>query len=592
MADFKILPLRSRLVLQGLTVARGLLAYAEENAWVSYALIIFLNAKVLWKIWLYRDLTTGDTSSYYLTAYLWFKQRSTDILWSPLYTWFYGEALSVTHDVYAGTILHRVLIILLASVGVLAVMRRLLPPGIALLIAVWWSILPINHDTLYEVHLFGLLPMLVAFLIATARRTSLQGGGLFAVLLVIAALVRNEVGITMVLFGIYCLFEEYLAFQEGGYADRKLIFMRSAAYLVPFAMAAALIVYFYSHSVRKFPDLREAANLKHTLNMCQVYAFGHIQRHPELTFSPWTECEPLMNQTFGKGLPGLREMMVNNPLAVAHHFWWNLGLTGNGLQVALFNSTAGAVNPDYAFVRSRSTVATWLSFLCLAVIVAAIPTVHRHWRSYREFFLERRSFFVLSAALLCTGLVIALTQRPRPSYLFSVTVCFMAVIGISLAALTHRWSREMNAACFVIAFLVLLLWPGYYVDRPDARPLYSNYLRLQPFAHLFMGADKTVLIGDYAGELANYLRLAPSRTRFFDYSLLSSWDKREPLCNFLRRKRVSFAFLQPRIVAELHAGSGKQESQDTQQNWLGPRCTRLNPEIEQDWALVRVESPQ
>lgn len=587
-----LMPSMRRLASHASAFARNLFAYVEANAWVSYALIFLLNMKILWGIWLYRDLTTGDTSSYFLTAYRWSKQHATDILWSPLYTSFYGEALSLTHDIYAATILHRVAIVLLASVGVLAVMRRLLPPGIALLIAVWWSILPINHDTLYEVHLFGLLPMLVAFLIATTRPTSLQRGMVLAALLVITVLVRNEVSIAMLLFAIYCLFEEYRAAREDGRVEWRPVFMRSAAYLIPLAAAAALILFFYSHSIRKFPDIREAANVKHTLNMCQVYAFGHIQRHPELTFSPWTECGPLMQQTFGSELPRLSEMMIQNPAAVARHFWWNLSLLGNGLQVALFNSTSGAVNPDYADVSAHSTRATWLSLLYFVVVVASVPTMLRHRRTYREYFLQRRSFFVLAAALLVTGLAIVLTQRPRPSYLFSVTVCLMAVMGLSLAALTHRFTRQTNAACFVVAFLALLLWPGYYGGSSAARPLYANYLRLQPFAPLLTGKDKAVLIGDYAGELANYLRLAPTGTRFFDYSLLNSWDRQEPLCDFLQRKGVSFAFLQPRIIAEIRRGPETQERQEPLQTLLGPRCTRLSPESERDWALVRVDSPQ
>jgi len=36
-----------------------------EKAWVSYLLIGALQTKILWDIWAYRDLTSGDTSSYF-----------------------------------------------------------------------------------------------------------------------------------------------------------------------------------------------------------------------------------------------------------------------------------------------------------------------------------------------------------------------------------------------------------------------------------------------------------------------------------------------------------------------------------------------
>jgi hypothetical protein len=58
--------------------------------------------------------------------------------------------------------LHRAVIVMAATLGVLAVMRRLLPPALGLLIAMRWAILPINFETLYEVHLFALLPVLAA----------------------------------------------------------------------------------------------------------------------------------------------------------------------------------------------------------------------------------------------------------------------------------------------------------------------------------------------------------------------------------------------------------------------------------------------
>ncbi len=74
-----LMPSMRRLASHASAFARNLLACVEANAWVSYALIFLLNMKILWGIWLYRDLTTGDTSSYFLTAYRWSKQHAPDI---------------------------------------------------------------------------------------------------------------------------------------------------------------------------------------------------------------------------------------------------------------------------------------------------------------------------------------------------------------------------------------------------------------------------------------------------------------------------------------------------------------------------------
>jgi hypothetical protein len=40
----------------------------EKNALLSYAIVVAVAGKTVWGMWLYRDLTTGDTSSYFLTA--------------------------------------------------------------------------------------------------------------------------------------------------------------------------------------------------------------------------------------------------------------------------------------------------------------------------------------------------------------------------------------------------------------------------------------------------------------------------------------------------------------------------------------------
>ena len=97
----------------------------------AYSTLILLQLKVVWQIWDYKDLTFGDTSSYFPGAYVWFTDFANNIIWSPLYTSFFGSFLHVTSDVYIATILHRIIIVFTVTILVLAFMRRLLPPGIA-----------------------------------------------------------------------------------------------------------------------------------------------------------------------------------------------------------------------------------------------------------------------------------------------------------------------------------------------------------------------------------------------------------------------------------------------------------------------------
>src|SRR5262245_11595961 len=55
-------------------------------------------------------------------------------------------------------------------------MRPLLPAGIALLLALWWAVLPINFETLYEVHLCSVLPILAALYVAARWDTPIGRG--------------------------------------------------------------------------------------------------------------------------------------------------------------------------------------------------------------------------------------------------------------------------------------------------------------------------------------------------------------------------------------------------------------------------------
>ena len=64
-----------------------------SRPWFSYLMLSLLQLKVMWGVWQYRDLTPGDESGYYNRAFLWFKDLSVDVVWSPLYTSFLGTLM-------------------------------------------------------------------------------------------------------------------------------------------------------------------------------------------------------------------------------------------------------------------------------------------------------------------------------------------------------------------------------------------------------------------------------------------------------------------------------------------------------------------
>src|SRR5438105_12704948 len=127
------------------------------NPWFAYCSILLLQLKSVWGIWVRKDLPLGDSAYYYAHAQGWHFMRAADILWSPLYTLFYSTFMNLSADAYAVALTHRIVIVLALAILVLAVMRSLLPPVLAWVVTAHWVILPINFDSLYEVHLFYVL---------------------------------------------------------------------------------------------------------------------------------------------------------------------------------------------------------------------------------------------------------------------------------------------------------------------------------------------------------------------------------------------------------------------------------------------------
>ena len=519
--------------------------------WPSYVLVALLQLKVIWNIWRFRDLTSGDTSSYFVNAYNWYEGLRDNFAWSPLYTSFYGSVFTVVPDAYAATIIHRTIIVMAATLGILALMRRLLPPALALAVAIWWAVLPINFDTLYEVHLFALLPVLAAFLVVAYRDTSGGRGSALAILLGATVLMRNELIVATVLFALICVLREISSTREVGGTKRAAWQRYVVSYGLPIAVAAAVSAFYYSRSQIKYPELNEAFRGKHALNMCQVYAFGYAQRHPDWQRSPWVECGPLMEATFGEAQPSLLQMVVRNPRATWEHFAWNMSLTPNGLQLALFGITWG-VNPDYAPVR-QSPVAWLLSVVVLVIVASGVAVAVRHWSYWRPtWFRPRAGTWLLLFAVAAVAIPVILTQRPRPSYLFATTVVLMAVVGSAVHVLSCRWPKAQRLLVIVGVIALLLAVPPYYRPQPGQdRPLYTDYEILRPFRPLLADRRNVFVIGDFAGELRNYLRLANVPVATFDYQLLSRWSGRRPLEQFLDDEGVNLIFLQPRMLKSL-----------------------------------------
>ena len=103
-----------------------------------------------------------------------------------------------------------------------------------------------------------------------------------------------------------------------------------------------------------------------------------------------------------------------------------------------------------------------------------------------------------------------------------------------------------------------------------------------------------LLIGDYAGELANYLqyRTDPGSAvalsfQTVDYSVLNEWDRRQPLEDFATQRGFTAIFVQPRIMAELRTvPAAKTLLEDRTQ------YRRVNSLVDRDWGLYALLPPK
>lgn len=541
----------------GATVASAA-AFVLRRAWPSYLLIVLLQAKRIWRMWDFKDLTSGDTSAYFLNA--WGRRHgfNVNIVWSPLYTAFYGSFLWLSDNAYVATTVHRITIVVLCAMGVLFVLRRVVSPPVALLGAAWWAILPINFDTLYEVHLFALLPVLLAWSILLLWDAPWARGTAVAIMAAASILVRNEFSIVAGAMAILALAYDWRRRAPGvGFAGTVV-----RAYGLPLIGAAAAVGFAYWRSTSRFPAIFAALEVKHGLNMCQVFAFGYQQRYSDFAGSPWTGCEELTRATFGVAWPSIGQMLSGNLSATLEHFWWNLRLAPNGLQALLFNAMSGRVNPDYAAVRS-----TWyplpLSIALVALLVAGAWAARRDWSSgARAWVFARARAMIAALPFLLVAIPVILTQQPRPSYLFAISVIAigLACASLDLVIRQVRVARRIvfTAAPLIVAALIVAL-PSYYArNTARGRPLLEKYESLLPHVDVLRATAGRWLMGEFAAEVSNYLYIRGReggawnpRTAVLSNELLARWDDAVPIDRFLREQGIVVFYVDPHVFARL-----------------------------------------
>jgi hypothetical protein len=435
------------------------------------------------------------------------------------------------------------------------VLRQLLPPSLALLGAAWWAILPINYDVFYEVHLFALLPILLFWVLVLAKDAAWARGAGLATLTTSAVLVRNEFLVASIVMLALCIVHEL--------HRSKRVATLAAAYGTPLVGGIALCGLAYWRSSVKIPEIWSVLDAKHTLNMCQVYAFGYQQRHPEWTANPWTECQALAHSTFGVDYPSIGHMLWSNPMATITHFWWNLGLVPNGLQVLLFNARAGVFEPDYVPSHVAIYPLVLGALVVLIITAGAILAWQARSRTPLSWISNRTAIAFLP--LLAMAIPVVLTQRPRPEYFYYVSVIVIAAtmgsIGLMLRPFP-RISRGLDISALAVASALILLMPHYRLPSymPSGRMMLQKLEHLTPQRAVVLNAHGRIVLGKWASTLLYYLDVdLPRGSPFegpqvvFENDLLRRWEGTTPLEQFLAEQRVHVLYLDPSELAWLRA---------------------------------------
>jgi len=562
------------------------------SAVFAYGSILALQAKVLWGIWHYRDLSAGDTSNYFIYATGWADHRWLDPLFSPLYTVFWGSLIWVIHGTYAVTIAHRVIIVLAATALVLAVLRRLLTPGVAWLIAVWWAVLPVNYDTLNEIHLFSLLPALLAVWVALRYSGPRMRAAVFGILLAAALLQRNEFLVAALAWLVICLSYEWRRRRRPDEGAGPLPALRAFA---PLGVATIAVAVLALLTIWRSPqDLTvggwwDQASYKQDFALCQHYAVGYQQRHDADENTGWRDCQMFMRRDFGSPTPSFTEALTSNPSAMATHFGWNLRLSPYALQLALFDRTSGSEHhdPDYIPVSTGSGAVLAASLLLAACTAFGLHLLWRRRRAWWQGWLRDRAWgWAVLGALAAMGIWVAITTHPRPAYLFPLTFGLLAVVGIAAMAVIERWPQlsRLRVAIPVVGVLLVLLVPSHY-GRGYSTPVLGPgrgaadmVSRLQPYRDQ-LGGKQNVLLGPYSFEACNYVSPASPCT---PTAIGLAGPGGTTPAAWLARNGVDFIYADRAVLQKRRPLLEALE----RHGW-----SRVNPVSGSDWLLLRRETP-
>jgi hypothetical protein len=304
-------------------------------------------------------------------------------------------------------------------------------------------------------------------------------------------------------------------------------------------------------------------------------------------------CGQLMQRDFGREMPTVTEAIGANPGAMGDQLAWNVRLAPYGLQLMFFDRISGDAqdrNPDYEPVRGHSTLALLGSVALAVFVLAGLALLWRDRdRWWREWIRPRAWGWLALGSLAATVVPVMVWQRPRPEYLYCLSIFILGVVGLCAMAYVDRWPalRRVRTAVPVAALLLVVLLPAHFTSgyqtpnlgRPG-RPLDRMVDRLHPMRDQLRGED-VHLVATYADAACLYVGGDRPCTSF-SWSALGSPSTPAAASAALNAHAADFIYV---------------DSDDMQDPVLrgivetlmrpGSGWARVGPPLDQGWTLLR-----
>ena len=451
----------------------------------SAAILVAMQAWFLRGIWSVKDLDTGDTASYYSYGMEWAEHLRVNPLWSPAYTIAIGSLHWLLNDAYVELLVMRIGVVLIAGLLLLTVLRSVATAGIALVFALGFAANPVFFDSVYSVHLFAILFPLGALALTRRRDAEAYRVVVIIILVLGGVLSRNEYFVPAALFAAYVVVQEVRKRLRRGNASSvrtpASVWARRAVVGGAILLSGYLLLLPF-RSTYSTAEFQVASSAKHTLNVGQIYAF-YLTQSEGWQGDPWTGYQEVMQRDFGAPESTLSHALFANPAAIAGFVRWNLDLLPSGIALGLTGQYSGGPDPDYVTqpVGSYGTpAALGIVLLALAGVLAAFFTAsgRRTWRLPRA-----PDTIVLVGSFVLLMVFIALTQRPRPSYLYMLTVAILLFAAWFVSWCLVRWNiaRIVSPVAAISAIAICVMLPQHFgadyanVFSGRGRPLLDQY---------------------------------------------------------------------------------------------------------------------